>query len=57
MVNDSYFGFRLDRRVPLRDPDLSRFAVEELATVEQIISALWGKNAREVSDFPHEEMG
>lgn len=57
MREDSYFGYRLDRLVPLRPADEGRFRPEELKTVDQVVDAFWGKTAREVSDLSHEEMG
>ena len=54
---DDYFGRPLHRLVPKRQPDLSRFSPEELRIVDQVVTALWGKPASEVSGMSHEEMG
>lgn len=53
----SYFGRPLHKLVPLRQPQMDRFTAEEKATVDEVIEALWGKNATEVSQLSHEEIG
>jgi len=54
---DDYFGRPLHRIVPLRGPNLSYFSVDELRIVDQVVTALWGKTAGEVSEMSHQEMG
>jgi hypothetical protein len=51
------FNYVQQRIVPLRKPDLSRFSAEELRIVDEVIEALRGKSAREVSHMSHEELG
>lgn len=41
------------RIVPLRDPNISMFSAEEIATVEHVIAAFWNKTAKGVSDLSH----
>jgi hypothetical protein len=55
--NDWYMGKRLDRVVPLRDPDMDAFRDEEIKIVDQAIESLWDKNGMEASDESHREMG
>ncbi|HUY20745.1 MAG TPA: Panacea domain-containing protein [Acidimicrobiales bacterium] len=54
---DDYFGRPLHRLVPKRPADLTRFTGDELRVTDQVVQALWGKTAKEVSDMSHEEMG
>ncbi|MDQ3979122.1 MAG: Panacea domain-containing protein [Actinomycetota bacterium] len=54
---DWYMGKRLDRLVPLREPDLGAFSDDELAIVDEAISSLWDKTGMEASDESHREMG
>jgi hypothetical protein len=54
---DEYFGLALHRLISLRDADESLFEDGELRTVDQVIEALWGKTASEVSNMSHEEKG
>ena len=57
LVNDQYFGRTIHRLVPRREADLSSFNEEQVRIVDQVIDALWGKTAGEVSERSHEEMG
>ena len=41
-VTRDYFGHHQKRLVALRDPDLSLFSAEEIATVDSIIRQFWG---------------
>lgn len=45
--------FEQKRIVPLRDPDLSMFRPEEIALVDEVITAFWKKTATAVSEFSH----
>lgn len=45
------------RLLPLRDPDLSRFAGSEIALVDEIISVLSERSAVEVSELSHCTVG
>jgi len=48
-----YHGRYQKRTVALREPDLSSFSGEEIATVDGVIDDLWGANASDVSDLSH----
>jgi hypothetical protein len=50
-------GFRQDRLVHLRDPDLSQFNGDEIAIVDEMIDFLRNKTATEVSEFSHRFIG
>ena len=54
---DDYFGRPLHRLVPMRPPNMSKFSLDELRIVDQVVRALWGKTASEISEMSHEEMG
>jgi hypothetical protein len=47
----------MQRLVPLREPDLSVFDADELATIDNVLSDLAGLTAKQVSDLSHEERG
>ena len=53
-----YFGGTLQKRlVPLRPPDLSVFTVEELRIVDGVITEFLNMNARQISQYSHDEYG
>ncbi len=52
-----YMGYPLDRILPRREPDLSRFTEDELKIVDDAIEALWNKTGVEASEQLHSEMG
>ncbi len=54
---DQYFGKPLHRLVPLRGPRVDALSQQELSTVDQVITALWGKTASQVSEMSHQELG
>ncbi len=54
---DEYFGRPLHRLVPLRPQRVDSLSQEEMATVDEVIKALWGKTAGEVSGMSHRELG
>jgi hypothetical protein len=55
--NDQYFGKPLHRLVPLRPQRVDALSPEELATVDQVVSAMWGMTAGQVSAMSHRELG
>ncbi|HUZ09403.1 MAG TPA: Panacea domain-containing protein [Acidimicrobiales bacterium] len=54
---DQYFGKPLHRLVPLRAPRVDALSKQELDTVDQVVKALWGKTAGQVSEMSHQELG
>jgi hypothetical protein len=52
-----YLGYRQDRLVPKRPPRDDALTVGEREIVDQVVEALRGKNASEVSAESHEEIG
>lgn len=53
VVSATRFGYRQDRVVARRDPDLSLFTAEEIALVDSIISECWGATATDLSEMTH----
>jgi hypothetical protein len=45
--------FEQKRVVPLRDPNLDLFSAEDIAIVDEMIQAFWGRTAKTVSEFSH----
>lgn len=45
--------FEQKRVVPLRAADLSLFSPDDIAIVDEMIHAFWGKTAKAVSEFSH----
>jgi hypothetical protein len=54
---EDFLGRKQLRLVPLRQPNLSLFEPEELATIESVLEQLRGLTARDVSELSHEEPG
>jgi hypothetical protein len=52
-----YMGYRQVRLVVTREPNLGLISAEEKELVDQVIVALRGRNALELSAESHEEMG
>lgn len=44
-----YFDRTLRKLLPLREPDLSEFSVDEIVLVTQLIQNAWGLSAKEIS--------
>jgi uncharacterized phage-associated protein len=56
-IEEDYFGYAQRKLVALREPDLSEFSAEEVASVLDMVRQFWGKTAKEVSDISHEDPG
>jgi uncharacterized phage-associated protein len=54
---ETVFGRPQDRLVPLREIRSDVFSQTERDTIENVIDALWGKTAAQVSAMSHEELG
>ena len=52
-----YFTGVQHRLIAKRQPDRELFDPGELEIVDQVIHFFWGKTAKEVSDFSHQELG
>jgi len=56
-IEEDYYGYAQRKLVALREPDLSEFSAEEVASVLDMVRQFWGKSAKEVSDISHEDPG
>ncbi len=52
-----YRGYRQDRLLPRRAADLGVLTAEEVEIVDQVLEAIRGKTATELSAMSHDEMG
>lgn len=52
---DTYFGYPLHRLLPKRPADVAKFSKSEIQAVDQVVDALRGKTAEEVSHLSHQE--
>ncbi|MFV0317705.1 MAG: Panacea domain-containing protein [Microthrixaceae bacterium] len=55
LVVEDFLGYSLQRLVPLRAPDLSRFDRLELQTIDDVLGDLASLTAKQVSDISHED--
>ncbi|MGE0000293.1 MAG: Panacea domain-containing protein [Ilumatobacteraceae bacterium] len=55
--DEEFLGYQQHRLVTRREPDLTVFTDDELATIDKVLADLDGLNARQVSDLSHEEAG
>lgn len=52
-----YLGMPQHRLIPLRAPKADSLSQQERDTVDDVIGALWGKSATQVSELSHRELG
>ena len=57
VVEETYLGYLQKRLFAKRGADVSVFSSEELVVVDQVIEALKGRSARDVSELSHDEVG
>ena len=50
-----FLGFRIDRLVPLREPDIGRFSATELHHIDDAVAAVRGRTPQEISDLSHRD--
>lgn len=55
VVERSYFAGVQKRLMPNREADLSIFSPEELRIVADVVEEFWSLNARQISEFSHDE--
>lgn len=53
----TYMGRRQQRLVPNRPPDMTQLSPEETRLVDQVVSEIRGRNATELSQASHQEIG
>jgi transcriptional regulator with XRE-family HTH domain len=56
-VTGKYFNYPQRKYLPLREPDLTKLKdARELQHIEEVLARLGDKNARELSDYSHEDV-
>jgi transcriptional regulator with XRE-family HTH domain len=55
-VKDKYFTYPQTKYLPLRKPDLVHLKASEIAVINNVLSRLSDKNAKEVSDYSHNDV-
>jgi transcriptional regulator with XRE-family HTH domain len=55
-VKDKYFTYPQTKYLPLRKPDLTKLKASEIAVIDNVLSRLSDKNAKEVSDYSHNDV-
>jgi len=55
-VADKYFSFPQTKYLPLRSPDLRSLDAREKATIDGVLDRLSGMNARQISDYSHQDV-
>ena len=55
-VKSKYFEYPQTKYLPVRKPDLSKFGARELETIDDVLNRLSDKNAREISDYSHNDV-
>ncbi len=57
LIEEDFLGRPQHRLVPKRPADLTRFTVEELQTIEDVLAQLAGMTGTQVSELSHQEPG
>lgn len=57
LVSEDFLGYRHDRLLPRRPPEVGVFSEDELATIDKVLDDLAGLTARQVSELSHDEPG
>jgi transcriptional regulator with XRE-family HTH domain/uncharacterized phage-associated protein len=55
-VKDSYFQYPRTKYLPLRKPDLSKINAQEQKVIDDVINALSDMNAKQISDYSHNDV-
>ena len=55
-IKDSYFQYPQTKYLPLRKPDLSKINTQEQKVIDDVINALSDMNARQISDYSHNDV-
>jgi transcriptional regulator with XRE-family HTH domain len=55
-VQSKYFDFPQRKYLPLRDPDLSGLTAEEKQVIDNVLSRLSDMNARQISEYSHNDV-
>jgi len=55
-VKSKYFEYPQTKYLPRRKPDLSRLSAKELEVIEDVLNRLSDMNAKQISDFSHNDV-
>lgn len=55
-VNSRYFKYHQKKYLPLKRPDLSRLSAREIEHIDDVLSRLSDKNAKEIENYSHEDI-
>jgi transcriptional regulator with XRE-family HTH domain len=55
-ISSKYFNYDQKKYLPLREPDLSKFTINELQTIDDVLARLSDKTAAEMRDYSHEDV-
>jgi transcriptional regulator with XRE-family HTH domain len=55
-VKSKYFEHPQTKYLPLRKPDLSKMSAEELSVIEDVLNRLSDMNAKQISDYSHDDI-
>jgi uncharacterized phage-associated protein len=56
-VRRDRFGYEQTKLIAIREPNLDSFGSTEIAVIDDVIQALWGRSAKETSELSHEDAG
>lgn len=52
-IKSAYFKYKQKKYLPLRKPDLSSLSAQEIAHIDEVLSRLANKNAKEIEEYSH----
>jgi transcriptional regulator with XRE-family HTH domain len=55
-VKSSYFSFPQTKYLPLKSPDLAELSAREVEVIDQVLGRLSDMNAKQISDYSHEDV-
>ena len=55
-IKDSYFKYPQTKYLPLRKPDLANITAQEQKTIDDVINSLSDMNAKQFSDYSHNDV-
>jgi len=56
IVEDKYFSHPQTKYLPLREPDLTVINGQEIELIDEVLNKLSDKNAKEISDYSHNDI-
>lgn len=56
IVKSQYFKYEQKKYLPIKHPDLSKFSAREIAHIDEVLTRLSDKNAKEIEKYSHEDI-